>query len=234
MALSIDHSHSSPNHSSRAGADIDMLVLHATVGSYASSLAWLTNPASQVSTHYLISKSGHIAQLVDDSEAAWHAGKSTWLHRDSDDIRNASIGIELENLNDGRDPYPAAQLDACRALCRGLIAKYFIVRMMVVRHLDIAPSRKSDPAGLPWPAFRDSLYTDLPPADPFAKWGPIGKPSGVAVTFAVPKAWLMNQILGACVVPETYSLSGKYSVTEFMNGLIIYYAKRNAAEVELF
>lgn len=161
--MNFDLSKRSPNHSSREGTAIDMLVLHATAGSYASALAELCNPKpnnpdDRVSAHYLVRKDGHIAWLVDDSRAAWHAGVSSWLHRDSAEIQRSSIGIEIENANTGRDPYPPAQLAALAELCRHLIARYDINRMMVVRHLDIAKGRKTDPAGLPWPAFRDALY----------------------------------------------------------------------------
>lgn len=148
----------SPNHSSRNGHAISMLVLHATVGSYASSLAWLRDPASKVSSHYLIRKDGAIAQLVPDERAAWHAGRATWLG--VTDINAVSLGIELENANTGTDPYPAAQLRAAHDLCQDKIARYNIERADVVRHLDIAvpKGRKTDPAGFPWPAFADSLY----------------------------------------------------------------------------
>lgn len=155
----IDTSRTSPNHSSRDGADISMLCLHATVGSYASSLAWLTNPNSGVSTHYLISKAGYIAQLVPDSLAAWHAGKSRWFDLDSDEIQDQSIGIELENKNNGIDPYPAAQMSALLWLSRNLITDYHIMSDMVTRHLDIAipKGRKTDPAGFPWLSFKVAL-----------------------------------------------------------------------------
>lgn len=161
--MTYDTTHKSPNHSARGGVAISMIVLHATVGSGPSSLAWLCNPQpddpeARVSIHYLIYKTGKIYQLVDDSEAAWHAGKSTWKGRDSTAIQKSSIGIELENANTGRDPYPQAQMDAVRELCQSLVSKYHIVPDMIVRHLDIAPGRKTDPAGFPFAQFVTSLY----------------------------------------------------------------------------
>jgi len=167
--MQIDTSRSSPNHGPRMGADISMIVLHATVGSYLSSLNWLTMPVSRVSSHYLIRKDGHIAQLVADEDAAWHAGASAWFDLDSTEIMRGSIGIELENLYgmklpDGKyhgpDPYPPAQLDAARWLCRSLVARYKIVPDMFVRHLDIAipRGRKSDPAYFPWAGFKAEVY----------------------------------------------------------------------------
>lgn len=165
----IDESHRSPNVGSRNGAHISMIVLHATVGSYASALAWLCNPASKVSSHYLIRKDGHIAQLVPDDRAAWHAGASAHDGMTSAQIRNSSLGIELENANTGRDAYPPAQIAACHQLCQAKISRYNIERADVVRHLDIAvpKGRKTDPAApFPWPAFADSLYMDATPDAP--------------------------------------------------------------------
>lgn len=166
MTYTLDTSRSSPNHASRNGADISMIVLHATVGSYQSSLDWLCWDGSKVSTHYLIAKSGHIARLVKDDRAAWHAGRATWHGMSAAQIAAGSIGIELENRNDRKDVYPFAQLDVARQLCKYLIARYAIERVNVVRHLDIAkpPGRKSDPAGFPWTAFVKSLYA-VPGAD---------------------------------------------------------------------
>lgn len=163
MPPAINMSKSSPNTSSREGATINLIALHATGGGFASGLAWLCSPASRVSAHYIIAKNGAIYQLVLDSYAAWHAGKSHWRGLDSGEIQRQSIGIELANLNDGIDPYPREQIDSCRALCADLISRYSIPPAMFVRHLDIAipAGRKLDPAGFPWAAFVASLY---PPA----------------------------------------------------------------------
>ena len=173
MPYTIDDTHTSPNQSSRAGADISMIVLHATVGGHASSLAWLTNPQSGVSTHYLISKTAHIDQLVPDARAAWHAGKSRWFNLDSDDIQRQSIGIELVNNNTGHDPYPAVQLDALLWLSRMLVSECRIIPDMVTRHLDIAipKGRKTDPAGFPWLKFKSDLYA---PVHRTVRAGPFG------------------------------------------------------------
>lgn len=160
MTYPIDTSRRSPNHAPRGNFDISMIVLHATVGNARSAISWLCNPATRVSTHYLIDKTGHIYQLVADDQIAWHAGRAVWHGIRT--INERSIGIELENANDGRDPYPPAQIAAAHWLCQQKIARYNIERADVVRHLDIAipKGRKTDPAGLPWPAFADSLYMD--------------------------------------------------------------------------
>src|SRR6266508_660397 len=98
-SLTIDQAIRSPNYSVRGNQSISMIVLHATVGSAASALAWLTNPAARVSAHYLIEKSGHTYQLVADEHAAWHAGRASWHGQTA--INECSIGIELVNDNSG-------------------------------------------------------------------------------------------------------------------------------------
>ena len=79
--MQIDTAIRSPNHGPRGEQEISMIVLHATAGSAPSALAWLTNRAARVSAHYLIEKSGHTYQLVDDEYAAWHAGRASWQGR---------------------------------------------------------------------------------------------------------------------------------------------------------
>ncbi len=172
--LVINTSRSSPNHSSRNGLSINLVVLHASAGTLASSLNWLCSSASQVSSHYVIAQNGDIYSIVPDSLAAWHAGKSRFGQMFSEEIRDRSIGIELENRTGmkgfkGQDPYPKIQIDALSRLVTTLIARYTIPQTNIVRHLDIAvpAGRKTDPAGFPWDAWLLSL-APIPTAPPLA------------------------------------------------------------------
>jgi hypothetical protein len=49
-------------------------VLHIAQGGASGSIGWLTNPASQVSSHFFITKSGQIYQLVAITDTAWANG----------------------------------------------------------------------------------------------------------------------------------------------------------------
>ncbi len=225
----VDTTYSSPNHEDRGDDAVALIVLHATVGSLQSAISHLVNPRTKVSTHYLISKTGRILRLVAESHVAWHAGRAKW--KNTTKVNEISIGIELENRNDGVDPYPAAQLRSLTELVYDLMQRYQLSRDDITSHAAVAvpAGRKTDPKNFPWSSFLAGL-----PSDPFVDWGDIGKPSGPAVNFAVPKAWLVNKRLGRCVMPETYAASGAYSLTEFDNGLIIYFVRRNAAIVQVF
>lgn len=160
--ITIDRTTSSPNHSSRGGHTVSLIVLHATAGSLASSRIWLCNPKSRVSIHYLISKTGHIEQLVDEAQAAWHAGAASW-HGESA-INEISVGVELENANDGHDPYPPTQLHAAHELVGDIVARHSVTHENLVRHLDVAipHGRKSDPAGFPWAEFVAGVFGQVP------------------------------------------------------------------------
>ena len=152
----------SPNFSPRHPSHpITILVIHATAGAFGGALSWLRNPQSQVSAHYLISKSGRIVQLVREHDVAWHAGNSAWAGLTN--INRYSVGIELENANTGRDPYPVPQWHAAVALSRAIVQRHQIAPNNLVRHLDISPGRKTDPAGLPWSVFRSAVFAPDPP-----------------------------------------------------------------------
>src|SRR5689334_13152641 len=137
--MDIDSAVRSSNYGPRNNQSISMIVLHATVGSAASALAWLTNPAARVSAHYLIEKSGHTYQLVADEYAAWHAGRASWYGQTA--VNECSLGIELVNDNSGHDGYPPEQIDALLELTQAKVAQYQIAPNMVTRHLDVAIPR---------------------------------------------------------------------------------------------
>jgi N-acetyl-anhydromuramyl-L-alanine amidase AmpD len=176
-------------------ARIRMVVLHATAGHHPGDYNWLRQGGSTsapVSIHYYIDKAGTISRMVDDANIAWHAGQSTWVV-DGEQIDYASgcnpvsLGIELENLNDGNDPYPQAQYDAALWLVRHLVATYNIPRGQLVRHLDIAPQRKTDPRAFPWEQFVAEVYAAEEAAPPAEEAAEAAAPPDTPESTATPK-----------------------------------------------
>ncbi len=137
----------SPNFNRRPRRDdIWAIVIHATANSTLEGvISWFKNPEAQVSAHYTIGKDGRIVQHVRDHDRAWHAGGSQW--KGVSNVNNYALGIELVNLNDGKDPYPEAQHQANLQLCTFLARRYDIKPEDIKGHLDIVvpEGRKTDP-----------------------------------------------------------------------------------------
>jgi N-acetyl-anhydromuramyl-L-alanine amidase AmpD len=141
----------SPNHGVRPfGVAVDCIVLHAdAAAAVGSSLEWCRDPASKVSYHYLIGRTGEIYQLVPDDRRAWHAGVSQFAGRK--DVNDFSIGVSFGNRCDGLEPFPSAQITAGVALCLHLMRRWPSIRVdRITTHQAIAlpPGRKHDPGPL--------------------------------------------------------------------------------------
>jgi len=141
----------SPNFNDRPSA-IDALIIHYTdMVSAEAALAWLINPASHVSAHYLIDEEGHVYRMVSEEHRAWHAGESYW--QGCRNLNDRSIGIELANPghSHGYQPFPEAQIQTLIKLCLDIKKRWNIPSSRILGHSDIAPQRKQDPGHLfPW------------------------------------------------------------------------------------
>ena len=141
----------SPNHDDRPRS-VDMLVMHYTgMQSAQAAIDRLCDPASRVSSHYVVDEDGHVTRLVAEERRAWHAGVSYWRGRRV--LNDGSIGIEIVNPGHerGYPPFPEAQIASVIALSQGILARHAIPPVNVVAHSDIAPDRKQDPGELfPW------------------------------------------------------------------------------------
>jgi N-acetylmuramoyl-L-alanine amidase len=156
--------HPSPNFSERRP---NYVILHHTSNNTAErALTTLTSRLTQVSAHYLVARDGRIIYLVDEQRRAWHAGDSYW--GGNRDLNSSSIGIELDN--NGREPYPDAQIEVLIALLGDLAVRWNIPPANVLAHGDVAPGRKVDPGALfPWRRLAEAgfgLWCDPPYPQP--------------------------------------------------------------------
>ena len=143
----------SPNFGPRRdGLRPDMIILHYTgMESAASAEAWLCDPVSEVSSHYLVNEDGSVVQMVRESDRAWHAGRGSWRGRS--DINSCSVGIEIVNPGHayGYPDFLDAQIVAVTELCRDIAERHLIRPERVLAHSDTAPGRKIDPGEkFPW------------------------------------------------------------------------------------
>jgi N-acetylmuramoyl-L-alanine amidase len=135
------------NFNERGSATVQFLVLHYTgMDTAEAAIERLcdTTIKDRVSAHYVIDEAGLIYRMVQNDKRAWHAGVSFWDGKT--DLNSSSIGIEI--ANPGNIAYPAAQMEAVKALSKSLIAEFKIRASYVVAHSDIAPDRKEDPGEL--------------------------------------------------------------------------------------
>lgn len=143
----------SPNFGPRRdGLKPDIILLHYTgMETGASAEAWLCDPVSEVSCHYVVHEDGSVVQMVRESDRAWHAGRGSWRGRT--DINSCSIGIEVANGGHayGSPDFADRQIETVIALCRDIAGRHSIRPERVLAHSDTAPGRKVDPGEkFPW------------------------------------------------------------------------------------
>lgn len=157
--IEINKDHKSPNCSQRpVGSEIELVVIHYTDGDLESSLRWLINQSSKVSSHYVIARNGEIYQLVNEGWKAWHAGVSSWNGKSS--VNDFSIGIELIGWR--RGGFTDIQLNSLLWLSKDIMVRNPNVNgSRFVGHSTISPGRKVDPEGIdnqfPWGLFKQAL-----------------------------------------------------------------------------
>ncbi|WP_394198467.1 N-acetylmuramoyl-L-alanine amidase [Litoreibacter albidus] len=133
----------SPNFGARKGGAVpELIVLHYTaMESCDAACRTLCNPENEVSAHYLIGPDGHVIQMVEESQRAWHAGAGTWQGRG--DVNSRSIGIEMSNT--GFAPFAAPLFNSLEVLLRQIMTRWDIAASGIIAHSDFAPGRKIDP-----------------------------------------------------------------------------------------
>ncbi|MCE9558017.1 MAG: N-acetylmuramoyl-L-alanine amidase [Armatimonadetes bacterium] len=148
----------SPNFGPRpVDAVIDTIVLHHTASSTLGGVVkWFATKDSQVSAHYTIGKDGSIVQHVSTFDRAWHAGNSMDIEGRTN-LNNFTVGIEMVNVGDGKDPWTPEQVEAVHHLMAHLIKHRFPGIKYITSHEFIAVplGRKSDPKGFPWDSLKD-------------------------------------------------------------------------------
>ena len=152
---------------------IDMVVIHSTGGPTCDAQTgrpiWVSGGTLDenlhnievhptLGIHYMIDRDGTLRASVPEARMVHHV-----FH-----YSQRSIAIELINDGDGRDPYPAAQLDSLVKLLRDIRQRRHISRDHIKRHADLdhgrmscdrSQRRKVDPGtAFPYEAVLDAVY----------------------------------------------------------------------------
>ena len=172
----LDHTLTSKGQASR----VRFIVIHYTVADLDRSIMLLTE--KEVSAHYLLTDTPQpkFYALVDEKNAAWHAGLSSW--KNYTNLNNSSIGIEIVNPGfivapDGKrvyQPFSQAQIDKLIPLLKDLVARHKVAPENILGHSDVAPQRKQDPGPLfPWKQLADAGLVAWPSAARVAEVTPV-------------------------------------------------------------
>lgn len=176
----------SPNYKTgRKGRKVIAIVNHITAGSMPGCLAWMQNPDSKASAHYLITRAGEIFQLVRDEDTAYHAGianKPTWGLYDGSNPNYYTLGIEHECLGGGE--LTEAQYQASLWIHGQLIGKYNfpIDNNHIIGHYRIDSVNRPNCPGPNFPWAR--LFKDLK--------GGVNLDVNQALTFLLDKGVITN------------------------------------------
>jgi len=120
----------------------NFVVIHHTAQDHCNqTLKTFTLQRTQVSAHYVICKDGTLHHMLNDYLRAWHAGAGKWGN--VTDLNSVSVGIELDN--NGKEPFPEAQMQTLYVLSDRLKRAYNIPAENFIGHADLAPTRKNDP-----------------------------------------------------------------------------------------
>jgi N-acetyl-anhydromuramyl-L-alanine amidase AmpD len=136
--------------------DKDRRVVFRGVGGTARGWKRYFEQHESLGIHWIVDRSGTTLPSTPENEVANHALG----------FNEISIGIELVNNSDGRDPFPKRQIDALTILVRDIRSRWHIAADHIRRHSDIdkgrrlpcGVARKVDPgAAFPLQEFLESV-----------------------------------------------------------------------------
>ncbi|WP_462321193.1 N-acetylmuramoyl-L-alanine amidase [Halochromatium sp.] len=133
-------------------------------GSLSGIVAHFRENQEKISIHYIIGRDGQVVSMVPESQVAFHA-----RGHNSD-----SIGIELVNNGDGRDPFTKAQIHNLANLLAEILRRNQLGLLALQGHSEVDDDylncdgrrmkRKQDPGGaFPWGQLLADLRLRLQP-----------------------------------------------------------------------
>src|SRR2546423_14935159 len=87
---------------------IHFIVIHVSEGSFLGTVSWLRDPRAHSSANFVVSRTGHVQELVPLHDIAWHAGNWGYNLR--------SVGIENEGYTDSPAGFPLREYRATARL----------------------------------------------------------------------------------------------------------------------
>lgn len=227
------------------------VVIHIAQGGFQGSIEHMRNNGK--SSHFIVAKSGQVAQMVEIQDSAWANGltydrrKLVWICPHGKEVKptwrsirpgynpnRETISIEHEGLSG--QLAPAQQLEATIDLLCWLGQQYpeltpFVVGTTLIGHADLDPIDKK---GCPGLGINLHDLASRANARLFGNWRAAWSARGVPLpadqeNWSIPQTYRQHwQELGACIKAEEYIVPG-LSIAVFERGLIYYVASTNTA-----
>ncbi|CAF3710763.1 unnamed protein product [Rotaria socialis] len=142
----------SPNYKTGRPAPICGLVLHGTAGG--GTIEWFLNPASKVSSHYVVEQDGTVTQMVSETDVAWHAGvvSPTSILADKGNPNGFCIGIEFSRNKTNDNIMPDVQILSGLDLVNDIRGRY--PHIQIYFHDEISIGRICPGPNFPKTLFR--------------------------------------------------------------------------------
>lgn len=109
---------------------------------------WFTQQTDK-SIHYVVDRAGRIAQQRPEDRTAGHVSPEA-----APEVNQRSIGIEIANRGDGKEPFPEVQIAAVIALVRDIAARRHLGPDAIRAHSEL-DTRILTCAGTPYPRKMD-------------------------------------------------------------------------------
>lgn len=195
--------HERDDETGRAFGPVHGVVIHHTAGRDSLALCWSGTPdlpgplchthlsKTGVATMLSAGRANHAGSFAQNAHAAVLAEASVHPRPDSAepvDANDQYYGIEIENLGNGTDPYPAVQFDAAARWAAGICRAHGWTENSVIGHKE-GTRRKIDPS-FDMNVFRAAVAARL---GHDADWNPNNQEDDVALTDA-DKTWIANAI----------------------------------------
>ena len=92
------------------------------------------------SYHYVIDRFGRVFRIVDEADAAFHAGKSVWADADGVyvNLNDSFLGVAFEAETDAAGAVTPAQISSAKVLTEMLRARYGIPAANCVTHAQVS------------------------------------------------------------------------------------------------
>ena len=119
------------------------VILHHSYGSYEGSVSWILKEVSKVSYHCIIDTDGSRTVFANDTQRAWHAGRSAFKGRGG--CNSFMIGLAFSGDTESRE-LTKAEVDSAVEFLLPRFKRWGWPKDLstITTHRDVSPNRKVD------------------------------------------------------------------------------------------